>query len=304
MKDLGVLVPIVTPCSRSGKCDADGVRSVCDDMLDVGAHGIFVAGSSGRGPWFTRDECAQLCQVVADHIDPHVPLLAGCMDSGLADMLANARAMADAGATVAVVTAPGYFNYNPQEIESTFTQFADASPLPVVIYDIPAFAGGQLETDSVMRMAQHKNVIGFKDSSADFKRFKRLAGELAETSDFWLLQGKENLLVDSIVEGASGFVASIIHINPKPFVALYEAVRGGDMARARHLQDRIDEVFRIVTNGFARRPETSTLFHFLNAALRFRGVCDNILLAHEGETPSWITEEAKKTLATLSELPA
>ena len=290
MKDLGVLVPIVTPCSRSGEPDLDGLRSVCNEMIDAGVHGIFVAGSTGRGPWFSREHCTRICRTVADHIPSSTPLFAGCMDSGLPGMLDNARAMADAGATGAVATAPGYFNYNPEEIETIFTQFADASPLPVMIYDIPGFAGTKLGLDFVLRMARHENVVGFKDSSADFARFEKLLSALAESSDFWLLQGKENLLADSILAGASGFVVSLLHINPEPFVALYEAARSRNAALVQQCQARVDTLFEMINHCFARRPETSTLFHLINTALRQRGVCDNILLEHEGETPDWIKE--------------
>lgn len=290
MKELGIVAPIVTPCNRSGEPDLDGVRAVCDDLLGAGIHGIFVAGSTGRGPWFSREHCARICRTVAGHIPSSTPLFAGCMDSGLPGMLENARAMADAGATVAVATAPGYFNYSPQEIETIFTQLADACPLPVMIYDIPGFSGTKLGLGFVLRMARHENVVGFKDSSADFARFEKLLAALAEPSDFWLLQGKENLLADSILAGASGFVVSLLHINAKPFVALYEAARSGNAPMAQQCQARVSVLFEIVNNCFARRPETSTLFHLINAALRQRGVCDNILLEHEGETPDWIKE--------------
>lgn len=96
------------------------------------------------------------------------------MASGLADMLDNARAMADAGAQFAVMTAPGYFNYS----------------------------------------------IGFKDSSGDLERFRALAGMLEGKRDFYLLQGKEHLLADALEGGASGFVVSLVQIEPGPFVAL------------------------------------------------------------------------------------
>ena len=268
-------------------------------MLGAGVHGIFVVGSTRRGPWFSRPHRARICRAAADCIPSGIPLFAGCMDSGLPGMLENARSMADSGATVAVATAPAYFNYSPEEIEAIFLGFADASPLPVMVYDIPAFAGVQLERDFVVRMARHENVVGFKDSSSDFERFKGLASEFAGMSDFCLFQGKEHLLADSILAGASGFVVSLVHINPQPFVALYEAARSGNTTLARDLQKRVVSVFDIVNRDFSRRAETSTLFHLLNTALKSRGVCDNILLEHEGETPAWIADEARRALDLL-----
>lgn len=296
MKELGVLVPVVTPCSRAGDVDVDGLRAVCRDMLNAGAAAIFVAGSTGRGPWFNTQDRARLCSGAAEEIGPNVPLFAGCMAPGLSEMLEKARAMADAGAQVAVLTAPAYFNYSQQEVEVIFAKFADASPLPVVIYDIPVFTGMKLNVDMVCRLARHENVIGFKDSSADLERFLELLNALSAMDDFYLLQGKEHLLADSLLAGASGFVVSLLHVDPFPFVAMYRAGRTGDRELACRFQEKVTAVMQLMVASFERRPEISTLFHFLNHALRERGICENILLDHEGECPDWLAENAEKAL--------
>lgn len=165
MKDLGVLVPIVTPCALSGVPDLAGLQSVTRSMLAAGCHAFFVAGSTGRGPWFARPDRATICRTVAGQIGPRVPLFAGCSAPGLSDMLENARAMADAGAHFAVVTAPGYFVYSQQEVETIFLKFADASPLPVMIYDIPAFAGMKLDLGMVRRLAGHQCITSWSGVS-------------------------------------------------------------------------------------------------------------------------------------------
>ncbi len=296
MKELGILVPLVTPCTRAGEVDHEGLRAVCDDVLAAGCHGIFVGGSTGRGPWFSRPNRAKMCRTIADQIGTGVPLFAGCIAAGLPEMLENAHTLADAGAQAVVVTAPGYYNYSQEEVEIILGKLADASPLPVLIYDIPAFAGMKLDLEMTSRLAGHENVTGFKDSSADMDRFRELAARLAEARDFYLLQGKEGYLADSLLIGASGFVVSLVQVDPRPFVALYGAVRAGDLGRARCIQEKITEVLALVEDSLAQRPATSTLFHFLNYALRQRGVCDNILLDHEGDCPGWLAANARKAL--------
>lgn len=298
---LGVLAPIVTPCSRSGEPDLDGLRCVCDDMLQAGADAVFVLGSTGRGPWFGLNAGRAVCRAAADHLGPAVPLFAGCMDSGLPRMLERAQAMADSGAQFAVATAPGYFNYSQREIESVFLKFADASRLPVMIYDIPAFTGTKLDMECVLRLARHENVIGFKDSSEDIERFRILTEALADRRQLWLLQGKENLLLESLQAGASGFVVSLLHILPRPFVELYRAVRDADPGKATALQNRVNDLFRLVVGCVKRGPESSTLFHIINGALRRRKVCENVLLEHEGDAPDWLEEAAAKAIQILSD---
>jgi dihydrodipicolinate synthase/N-acetylneuraminate lyase len=190
---------------------------------------------------------------------------------GLEDMLENACAAADTGAKAAVVTAPVYFKYSQEELARIFLNLADASPLPVMLYDIPDFAGVKMSKEIILRMAQHKNIIGFKDSTDDFSRFQELLPALSTRSDFYLMQGKERWLAESLHLGASGFVVSMIHLSPRLFVALYRAARSGDMDLARKLQAEINQVMDLVAQMFKQRPETSTLFHFLNQVVRLQG---------------------------------
>ena len=297
---LGVLAPIVTPCTLSGAIDGAGLCRVCDDMLGAGVDALFVMGSTGRGPWFGLRERCEVCRTVAGHAGAGVSLFAGCMDSGLPRMVENSRAMADSGAQYAVVTAPVYFSYSQQEIEAIFLRFADASSLPVMIYDIPAFAGVKLDMNCVVRLAEHGNVIGVKDSSNDLARFKQIVGALEHVPGLWLLQGKEPLLLDSLRAGASGFVVSMLHFMPRPFVELYQAVRTGDDARADGLQARITRVYDLVKACLERRAGVSMLFQLLDSALRRRQVCDNILMAHEGDVPAWVEGEAERAVRILA----
>jgi len=293
MKDFGPIVPIVTPCSRAGELDLPGFQSVCREMLAAGYRGIFVAGSTGRGPWFGRAEREKVCRAAADQINGAVPLIAGVSGSGLPDMLENARAMAGAGAQIAVATVPGYFKYNINEIETIYQEFADASPLPVMVYDIPEFTNTKLDEGMILRLARHGNIIAFKDSSADFGRFQELLAALEVQPDFLLFQGKENLLFDSLRLEASGFIVSLIHLAPATFFHLYRATRAGEFEKAAAIQAQIDRVITVVRESIEKRPESSTLFHMLNYAVRQRGVCENLLLEQDDDAPTWLLENAQ-----------
>ena len=297
MKQLGIVVPIVTPCTLQGQVDVEGLKVVCDDMIQAGCHGVFVLGSTGRGPWFGREDRVKICRTVAEIIGPETPLLAGCMASGISGMLENAKAMADSGATLAVATAPMYFQYTGKELEKIFLKFADASPLPLMVYDIPDLTGVGLEPKLLMKLAAHENIAGFKDSSANYDNFKQLLDALSEEApDFYLMQGKEHLLKDSLFAGASGLVVSLLHVDPRPFVGLYDAVQAGDAEKADHLQQGITRIMECIKSCFAKQSSTSTLFHFLNVALNDRGIDVNIRLEHEGQCPAWIAAKARQAL--------
>ena len=296
MKDFGPIVPLVTPCSCKGEPDLVGLRAICKEMLDVGCKGIFVAGSTGRGPWFSRIDREKICRAATEQIDQAVPLFAGVIGSGLPDMIENARIMADAGAQIAVATVPGYFKYNPKEIETIYKEFADASPLPVMVYDIPEFTNTKLDHRMILRLARHGNIIAFKDSSADFERFKELVSALERYPDFLLFQGKENLIFDSLRLGASGFIVSLIHLAPAAFIRLYKATRAGEFDLAAQIQNQIGQMLDLVRESIEKRPESSTLFHMLNYAVKQRGLCENILLEQDEESPLWLIQNAQKAV--------
>lgn len=296
MKEFGVLVPIVTPFTKEGLVDVDSYRSVVNDMLNNGCKGVFVAGSTGRSAWLSKEDRVLLCKATVEETKSEMITFAGCMAGGIDDMLSHAKGMADVGADVAVVTVPYYFSYNQNEIEGIFTEFADRSPLPVLIYDMPQFTGVKLDISMMLRLADHKNIIGFKDSSADSERFSKIMDSIGQRDDLYFFQGKEKLLKSSLQRGASGFVVSFVHIYPLLFCRLYEAYKSGETALLSDLQNIIDRVFEVVVGCFDERPEISTLFHLLNRCLQQRGICENIIMPFEKDTPSWILEKADEAL--------
>jgi len=297
MNYLGVVVPVVTPCSRSGGLDAQGLRAVCDDMVGAGSGGIFVMGSTGRGPWFSHTTRARAVGIARDHLPVHIPVFAGCMANGIAEMLEHTRAAEAEGAAVAVVTAPGYFSYLDREVESILLKVADRSPLPLLLYDVPVYTGTQLAVASIVRLLSHGNVVGMKDSTADARRLQELMGAIAEVRGVWFLQGKEHLLAESMLAGGSGVITTFSHFGPRAYVSLCEAARQEDRTRATGIQRHVTALYHLVTECLARRPAISTLYHMVNLALRRRGVCQNILLEHEGACPDWLEARTVEALA-------
>lgn len=299
MQELGILVPIVTPCNLKGDVDFVGLKNVVSYVLDAGCHSIYVSGSTGRGPWFSIKQRSQICECVAKNVSKDVKILAGCMSPSFNDMLENAKVMKESGADYAVFTAPGYFIYNQREIKDIFFRIAEASPLPILVYDIPVFSKVKLESETILELSKHENIIGLKDSSGDIENFKKIYNSVFSNDRFMLLQGKENLLIESIEMGCSGFVVSLLHLNPEPFVKLYNYAKSGMKEEAESIQKIINKSLDLVIKCFQKRPETSTLFYILNYALVKKSVCKNILLEHEKNCPKWLNNEALKCMELL-----
>ena len=182
------------------------------------------------------------------------------MASGLNDMLENAKAMADAGADIAVMTAPGYFDYSQEEIKNIFLRFIDQSPLPVLVYDIPDFTGVKLDEGLISDLVQHENVVGIKDSSGDRERFLSLLDHFKARDDLYVFQGKEVLLGESLLSGASGFVVSLIQIDPLPFVRLWEYAQAGNQKKVSEIQAYITRLQDCVTECMSSVPRPPRCF--------------------------------------------
>ncbi len=305
-----IIAPIVTPLTPSGAVDEEGIRRVVEDLLSGGVDTIFALGSTGRGPWFSPAQSRRILDTVTDAVRSYhtagkpgadrVEVLAGCIGNGVEDMLSRAVTAAEAGADGVVITAPGYFRYSWAEMESILTEVADRSPVPVFLYDIPSFTGFELPQDLILNLMQHARFAGFKDSSANYDRFSAVL-RLAPAGAL-ILQGKERLLCRSLEAGASGIVISAVHIAPRAFARLAEAVAAGDtgsLTEARRIQGRIDEVMDLVEGIFERRPETSSLFFFLQEVLVARGIDVSLALPFEGTCPVWITERANRAVELL-----
>jgi dihydrodipicolinate synthase/N-acetylneuraminate lyase len=174
------------------------------------------------------------------------------------------------------------------------------SSLPVLLYDVPVYTGTQLAVDSITRLLGHQNVVGLKDSTADAQRLQELLGAIGGIRGAWFLQGKEHLLAESVLSGGSGVITTFSHFAPRAYVALCEAARRGEGDRALAIQRHVTALYHLVTECLARRPAISTLYHMVNHALRRRGICQNILLTHEGPCPDWLKGKANEALELAS----
>lgn len=229
----GVYPPMVTPTrDETGGVDVDVLETYTDYLLDGGVHGLFPCGSIGEFASLTREERRTVVETVADRAD--VPVLAGCGATALDDVVAHATDAAAAGADAAVVVTPYYLSAGPSGLEAFFRAVADAAPLPVVLYHIPRLTGRTLPAATVASLADHPNVVGIKDSSGDMGYHARLLDATPE--GFAVAQGSSPLALASLDAGADVVVSGASDVFPAAVVALYEAVRDGDHARALRIQ--------------------------------------------------------------------
>lgn len=238
----GIIPPLITPLQDLNLLDVKGLERLTEHILSGGVHGLFILGTTGEGPSLSYDLRYELTERVCSQVDERVPVLVGITDTSFIESIQLSKKAAEAGAD-AVVAAPSYyFSTNQSELIPYFRTLADESPLPLFLYNMPAHTKVHFESTTVKILADHSNILGFKDSSGDLHYFQKVVHLLQDNSEFSLLVGPEEMLMQTMLSGGHGGVNGGANMFPKLYVAMYEATLERDFERMSDLQKKILEI--------------------------------------------------------------
>jgi len=235
----GVMAALATPLTERGTLDHAGLARLVRHILESGASGICPAGSTGEGPLLSRELRTELTATVAELVTPSTAVIPATVSITPADTVADLEAYAEAGATAALVPPPFYYPLPDAAVHRFFAEVADRSPLPLLLYNIPAMTKVVLPVGVVTELAAHPRVVGMKDSSRDLEYFQSVADATADDASFALLTGSDTLLVASLLAGGAGTIAASVNLVPGMVTGLYRAVADGRWVEARSLQERL-----------------------------------------------------------------
>ncbi|RJK96483.1 4-hydroxy-tetrahydrodipicolinate synthase [Vallicoccus soli] len=229
-----VLTAMVTPFDADGGLDLDGAQRLAEHLVAHGNDGIVVSGTTGESATTSDDEKDRLVRAVVEAVGDRAHVLAGVGTSDTAHSCELARRAEKAGATGLLAVTP-YYSRPPQEgLVRHFTAIADASGLPVMLYDIPVRTGLAIETPTLLRVAEHERVVAVKDAKGDLgaTSLVMLATDLAYYS------GDDVLNLPLLSVGGCGFVSVVAHVAGERLRALADAHAGGrpDEATRLHLE--------------------------------------------------------------------
>jgi len=233
------MAALATPLTERGTLDHAGVARLVHHIIGAGASGICPAGSTGEGPLLSRALRTELTGAVAALVTPSTMVIPATVSVTPEDTVADLEAYAGAGATAALVPPPFYYPLPDASVHRFFTEVADRSPLPLLLYNIPAMTKIPLPVGVVTELAAHPKVVGMKDSSRDLEYFQSVAGATAHDTSFALLTGSDTLLVASLLAGGAGTIAASVNLVPGMVTGLYRAVSDGRQVEARSLQERL-----------------------------------------------------------------
>lgn len=262
----GIIPALATPLLEDGTPDEASLRRLLHYQLDGGVVGFFIAGSTGEGPMLTDADWRTVVRITVEEVAGRVPILANVAGTGTRRSVQLAREAADLGADAAVATLPYYYVHAGAEAERFFVALADESPLPLYVYNVPQRTGFSLPADMLVRLADHPNIHGVKDSAVDpILHFDLI--HLLRNTDFTVLNGSEFFLGASVMMGGDGGLLGICNVCPALCVELYEAAAQGDIPAVRNLQPRVSDV----TTVFFTKPGSPIAG--LKKALELLGLC-------------------------------
>ncbi|MFE0720112.1 dihydrodipicolinate synthase family protein [Streptomyces rochei] len=246
----GVVPPVLTPLTPTGRVDTASVRRLTEHLIGAGVHGLFLLGSSGEAAYLTDTQRLTALETAVDSAAGRVPVLAGVIETTTARVLDRAADAARAGADALVATAPFYARTHPVEIADHFRRVREGAGLPLLAYDIPVAVHTRLPRDVVLGLATDGTLAGLKDSSGDEGTLRRLLIELRRHApDFSVLTGSELTVDCALLAGVDGVVPGLGNVDARGYVRLYTAARSGDWAAAKAEQDRLAALFALTEAG-------------------------------------------------------
>lgn len=244
-----VFPPMPTPFAN-GEVDVRAIRTNVTRWIAAGLGGIVALGTNGEAALLDEDESDAVVGAARDAVPRDRTLVAGVGRESTRATIAAARRAAALGADAVLVRTPSLYRaqMSVAAMARHFTAVADASPVPVLLYNYPAFTGVSMTPDVIGQLASHPNVAGMKETSNDGGQFADIAALVPDR--FVLLAGSAPGLYPALCAGASGAILAVACVAPDACLRLFHFVRQGRHADALALQQRLNPLARAVTAKF------------------------------------------------------
>ncbi len=229
----GSLVALVTPMLNDGSVDFDAYRALIDWHIEQGTDAIVAVGTSGESPTVSVDEHCELIKVAVEHAAGRIPVIAGAGGNSTHEAIKLTRYAHSVGADATLQVVP-YYNKPTQEgLYQHFKAIADATPCPVIMYNVPGRTVADMSNETIVRLAQVDNIIGVKDATGDVGRGIQLLQQVPD--NFAVYSGDDSTAAALILMGAHGNISVTANIAPKMMHDLCTAALNQDVNEVRRL---------------------------------------------------------------------
>jgi len=234
------MVAVVTPMTAAGEIDLQAWERLLQWHAQQGTDAVVMVGTTGESPTVTLAEAGELVRRAVMVLGDRMPVIAGTGTNSTASTIERTRALAAAGAQAALVVTP-YYNKPTQEgLYQHFRAVADASPIPLILYNVPSRTGVDLLPDTVVRLASHPRILGVKESTGSLSRLE----ELVARCGLEIYSGEDPIAVQSIAAGARGLISVTANVAPALMHEMCTHALEGRLEQAEAIDDRLQGLHR------------------------------------------------------------
>lgn len=239
----GLYTAIVTPFTEDDKIDWNAFEKIIDIQISSGVDGIVFVGTTGESPTLSYEEHFEILTRSVEMINGRCQVIQGTGSNDTAVSIKTSEIAAKAGADGQLIVSP-YYNKPTQEgLYLHFTTVADATDLPVIVYNIKGRTGVNIETPTLMRMAEHENIVGVKEASGDIAQMMDVIRKAPD--DFCVLVGDDSYALPFIAAGGDGLISVISNCMPRSMSEMVKTCLSGDFAKARQQFYKLLDVMKI-----------------------------------------------------------
>jgi 4-hydroxy-tetrahydrodipicolinate synthase len=243
-----VITAMVTPFSDDGSLNVAGARELASFLVDHGSDGLVVCGTTGESPTLSHEEKLRLFEAVVSEVGDRAAIIAGTGTYNTAESLELTAEAARIGAHACLVVTP-YYSKPPQNgLLAHFSAIADASELPLIVYDIPGRTGRRVERATMLELANHERIVAVKDAVGDAGETAKLRAELdaAGHDDFEIYSGDDPLLLPHLAAGAVGIVSVCSHLVGPQIKQIFSAWTNGKTDEARRIYSELLPLMAVI----------------------------------------------------------
>ncbi|HEX3185470.1 MAG TPA: dihydrodipicolinate synthase family protein [Pyrinomonadaceae bacterium] len=249
----GILLPLTTVFTDTDEIDVASLRGNIAAWNKTGICGYVMLGSTGERVHLDEREYLDVIETSRAAVPSDFAFIVGAGQQSTTGTIKEIRKAADAGADAVLVITPHYYRsaINQETLVSYYTGVADASPVPVLLYSMPALTGIKIEPETIARLSEHPNIAGVKDSSNDIAGFAETVRLCREArGDFAVMTGNGTVLLDALRAGATGGILAVGCVVPEVCVEIYRAFHAGELDHASALQAKLTPLATAVTTTF------------------------------------------------------
>ena len=229
----GMATAIVTPMTPQG-IDYDTLARFLEFQIENGINAIVVMGTTGENATIEPEDQAKVIRFTVEKVAGRVPVIAGTGTNNTAHVLENTRNACAAGADAVLVVTPYYNKATQKGLITHFTAVADASTVPVILYNVPGRTGCNLQPKTVAALAEHPNIVGIKEATGNMAQMVEIMHLCGDKIDVY--SGEDALTVPMLAMGAAGTISVLSNVVPAESVAMTDACKAGDFKTAAKMQ--------------------------------------------------------------------